>query len=403
MKSSFTAYPIGMIPGRRLHGCERTKNEHMRNLGLFTISALLIMACGSKKQEPALVADSLSANVITLTPSQYTASEIALGKMERKRVAKRITVNGKLDVPPQNLVIISAPLGGFVKSTDLLQGMKVNKGDVLAVLENQDYIQLQQDYLDNASKLEFLQVEYDRQQELAKENVNAQKALQQSKSQYESMKAMVSGLEAKLEMITISPAALKNGKIKSTIQLRSPINGFITVVNVSIGQFVTPTEVMFKIVNLEHMHAELQVYEKDINKIAIGQQVTFQLANDTTTHKATVHLVGKEISPERTVRIHCHLEKEDKSLLPGMFVTATIETASEEADVVPTTSISNFEGKDYIFVSSGDHQFRAIPVNAGIAVGEFTEVHVSEKIAPGTSVVTRGAFQLMGLLKNNQE
>ncbi len=375
----------------------------MKNIVLFSLGSLLLMACGNKKQEPALVTDSLSANTITLTASQYKASAIALGKIERKSVAKRITVNGKLDVPPQNLVIISAPMGGFVKSTDLLQGMKVKKGDVLAVLENQDYIQLQQDYLDNTSKLDFLQAEYNRQQELAKENVNAQKALQQSKSQYESMKAMVSGLEAKLEMIHLSPQSFKNGKIKSTIQLRAPINGYITAVNVSIGQFVTPTEVMFKIVNLDHMHAELQVYEKDINKIAVGQKVIFQLANDTATYKASVHLVGKEISPERTVRIHCHLEKDDKTLLPGMFVTATIETASEEADVVPTTSISNFEGKDYIFVSSGDNQFKAIRVDAGISFGEFTEVHLLDKIAAGTPVVTHGAFQLMGLLKNKQE
>lgn len=375
----------------------------MKHTSLLYISALLLMACGSKKQEQTAAIDSLSANVIALTPLQYKASNITLGKIERKAVARQITVNGKLDVPPQNLVIISAPMGGFVKSTGLLQGMKVKKGGVLAVLENQDYIQLQQDYLENNSKLDFLQMEYSRQQELAKENVNAKKVLQQSKSQYESMKAMVSGLEAKLAMINLSPTSVKNGKIKSTINLIAPINGFITEVNVNIGQFVTPTEVMFKIVNLEHMHAELQVYEKDIHKIAIGQKVTFQLANDTTSHKASVHLVGKEISPERTVRIHCHLDKEDKSLLPGMFVTANIETVSEEADVVPTTSISNFEGKDYIFVSSGDNHFKAIRVNTGTTVGEFTEVQLLEKLAAGTPVATRGAFELMGLLKNKQE
>jgi cobalt-zinc-cadmium efflux system membrane fusion protein len=375
----------------------------MKNILLFSIGAVLLFSCSRKKQEQTLETDSLNANVITLTLSQYKAANIAMGKIERKPVAKRITVNGKLDVPPQNLVIISAPMGGFVKSTNLLQGMKVRRGDVLAVLENQDYIQLQQDYLDSNSKLEFLQMEYNRQQELANENVNAKKVLQQSKSQYESMKAMVNGLEAKLGMINLTAASLKKGKIKSTINLIAPINGFITAVNVNIGQFVTPTEVMFKIVNLEHMHAELQVYEKDINKIAIGQKVTFQLANDTTTHRASVYLVGKEISAERTVRIHCHLDKEDESLLPGMFVTATIETVSQEVDVVPTVSISNFEGKDYIFVSSNNNQFKAVRVNSGSTLGAFTEVVLLEEIMQGTPIVTRGAFELMGLLKNKQE
>jgi membrane fusion protein, heavy metal efflux system len=375
----------------------------MKDFILVSIMFLLL-ACGSKPQEPIAAADSLSANVIiTLTPTQYKASNIKLGQIERRRVAKSITVNGNLDVPPQNMVIISAPMGGFIKSTRMLQGMKVRKGDVLATLENQDYIQLQQDYLDNSSRLEYMELEYSRQQDLAKENVNSQKSLQQSKAQYQSMRAMVNGLEAKLAMINLSPASVREGKIKSTINLYAPMNGFISVVNVNVGQFVNATDVIFKIVNLEHIHAELQVYEKDISKIAVGQKVSFQLANDTTVRMASVYLVGKEISPERTIRIHCHLNNEDQSLLPGMFVIANIETISVEADVVPTGSITNFEGKDYIFVSSSDKQFEAIRVTSGNSFGEFTEVQLLEKIATGTPVVIKGAFELMGLLKNKQE
>jgi len=374
----------------------------MKNIILFSLSTLLF-ACGSNPQEQVAMVDSLQANVITLTSLQYKSSNIKLGKLERRPVAQRITVNGKLDVPPQNLVIISAPLGGFVKSTKLLSGMKVKKGDVLAVLENQEYIQLQQDYLDNRTKLEYAEADYTRQQELARENVNALKSLQLAKSQYESLRAMVSGLEAKLAMINLSPTSVKDGKIKSTINLYAPITGFITIVNVNIGQFVNATDVLFKIVNLEHMHAELQVYERDINKIAVGQRVTFRLANDSSSYQAFVSLVGKEISPERTVQVHCELNTRDRSLLPGMFVTAVIETASKETDVVPTTAVSSFEGKDYIFVSSGDNQFKAIRVVTENSVGNLTEVRLQEKVVSGTTIVTTGAFELMGLLKNKQE
>ncbi len=375
----------------------------MKNSILFAIGALILSACVSKTQEQNTAADSLQANVIQLSDLQYKSSNILLGEMARKPVVVNIAVNGKLDVPPQSLVIVSAPMGGFVKSTNLLPGMKVRKGDVLATLENQEYIQLQQDFLDNSSKLEFLEKEYTRQQALARENVNAEKTLQQSKATYESMKAMVSGLEAKLAMINITPAALKSGKIGSPIKLYAPIEGFITTVNVSIGQYVTATDVMFKIVNLDHLHAELQVYEKDINKIALGQKLTFRLANDTTQHRASIHLVGKEISQDRTVRVHCHIEGGDKSLLPGMFVTANIETASQNGDVVPTTSIANYEGKDYIFVPSGVNRFTAIRVNTGTTMGTFTEIQLLEKTEAGTPIVTRGAFELMGLLKNKQE
>ncbi len=376
----------------------------MKNIIVIAISTLSLLACDRKPvdQEPAT--DSLTtANDVSVSEAQYKKAGIHLGKIEQRKMIGSVEVNGKLDVPPQNLVTLAAPMGGFVRSTQLLQGMKVRKGEIVATLENQEYVLLQQDYLDNYSKLEFLQAEYVRQQELARENVNAQKALQQSKSQYESTRAVVNGLEARLAMINISPSELKTGKIKSTINIYAPINGYVTIVNVNIGQYVNAADVMFKIVNLEHIHAELLVYEKDINKIEVGQKVTFQLASSNLIYQASVYLIGKEISPERTVNVHCHLDKLDKSLLPGMFVTATIEVTSKYTDVVPVNAISNFEGKDFIFVPSGDNKFKAIPVTVEAADQEFAEIHLSKDLSIGSPVVIQGSFELMGLLKNKQE
>lgn len=376
----------------------------MKNIIILITSAVLIAACGSKTTETKDAPDSVaSINSITITDAQFKAADITFGKIEKKAMGTTIQVNGTLDVPPQNLITVSAPLGGFVKSTTLLQGMKVHKGDVLAVLENQDYIQLQQDYLDNKSKLEFAESEYNRQVELAKENVNATKTLQQSKSQFESLKAIAKGLEAKLHMINILPASLAEGSIKSTINLYAPVDGFVSQVHVNIGQFVNPTDVMFKIVNLDHIHAELQIYEKDINKIAVGQKVKFQLANTNTIRGASVFLIGKEISPERTINIHCHLDKEDPTLLPGMFVTATIETALNEVDVLPNNALLNFEGGHYVFVSTGKNDFKAVAISIGNSQGEFTEVKLEESFNRESQIVVKGAFELLGLLKNTEE
>lgn len=366
------------------------------------ISILIITSCTNSQQEQKTTIDSLDANTITLSQAQYDAAHINLGTIERRAIAGHITVNGKLDVPPQNMISVSAPMGGFVKSTDLLQGMKLKKGDLLVVLENPDYIQLQQDYLDSKSKLEFLEAEYNRQQELAKENVNALKALQQAKSQNESMKAVVSGLEAKLRLINIQPATLQSGKISSTISLHAPVSGYVTTVNVNIGQFVNSTDVMFNIVNLDHIHAELQVYEKDISKISIGQKVNFRLAHESNFRSATVYLIGKEISPERTVRVHCHLDKEDHNLLPGMFVSAEIEVSSKEGNVVPSAAIVNYEGENYIFMPAGDKKYTAVPVVVGATAGDFTELQ-GEEIDSAATIVTTGAFELIGMLKNKEE
>ncbi len=375
----------------------------MRHIIIFIVVSYFSIACTAPKTESTAETIDTTENVITLSKAQYEAASISLGKIEKKKITTSLRVNGRLEVPPQNLITISAPMNGFIKSTTLLQGMKVRKGEVLATLQHQDYIQLQQDYLDNKSKLEFLEADYARQQELAQENINAQKTLQQAKSNYESMRAIVTGLAARLELINISPASLQNGKISSIINLYSPIDGYVSMVNVNIGQYVTSTEAIFKIVNVEHMHAELQVYEQDINKISIGQPVTFVLANETTPRSATVYLIGKEISAERTVQLHCHLSKEDHTLLPGTFISASIDVNSEESDVLPNKAIVNFEGKNYIFISLSNNQFKATPVTIGSSDGDYTRILPDPDFNRESSIVLTGAFELIGLLKNKEE
>ena len=216
------------------------------------------------------------------------------------------------------------------------------------------------------------------------------------------MKAIVSGLEAKLRLINVQPTSLESGKISSSINLYAPVSGFVTTVNVNIGQFVNSTDVMFNIVNLDHIHAELQVYEKDISKISIGQKVNFRLAHESTFRGATVYLIGREISAERTVRVHCHLDKEDPNLLPGMFVSAEIEVTSKEGNVAPATAIVNFEGENFVFVPAGDKKYTAVPVVVGASAGDFTEL-LGDQIDSTKSIVATGAFELIGMLKNKEE
>ena len=371
---------------------------------VLLLSVLTIFSC-SRKSEPEVKTENAdSSRTISITTAQLQAANVRLGKLEQHPLGTTLKLSGVLDVPPQNLISVSAPVGGYVQTTDLLQGMKIKKGQLLARLESTDFIQLQQDYLENKSKLEFLEAEYTRQQELARENVNAQKSLQQSKAQFQSTQAIVKGLKAKLSMIHVNVAQLENGEIQPTLNLISPISGFVTVVNVNVGQFVSPTTVMFEIVDIEHIHAELQVYEKDINKISIGQKVTFQLNHESSPRTASVYLVGKEISKDRTVRIHCHLDKEDESLLPGMFVTANIETGMHEMTAVPSGAIVSFEGTDYVFARTATpNEFELIPVGTNVSNAEFTGVQMPEGFDASREIVIEGAFQLLGMMKNGQE
>lgn len=379
-------------------------NNTINKIAVSLIIAVSLGACGNKPEEISNEAPREEApNVVELSPEQLKIIDLSIGAVEQKALSGAIKVNGMLDVPPQNLVSVSAPMVGFVKSTELLQGMKVSKGQTIAVLQHPDYIQLQQDYLENKSQLEYLEAEYKRQQELAKENVNSQKVLQQAKAQYESMLAKNAGLKSKLNLIGISPDKLAGQGIQNTITMASPINGYVTAVNVNIGMYVSPTDVMFKIVDTEHLHAELTVFEKDIPKIRLGQKVRFTFANENKERLATVYLIGREIDKDRTVRIHCHLDVEDSNLLPGMYLKAYVEAGTQLVPAVPDKAVVNFEGKDYVFLAEDQNRFKLTEVRKGVSELGYTEIELNKNVSGQSRIVVNGAYDLLSKMKNSEE
>lgn len=383
----------------------------------FLVIAATISSCGKKAEESENEAPKMKAavpsNVVVINQQQFKSAGITLGTVEEKALSGTTKVNGVLDVPPQNLVSISTPFGGFVKSTPLLQGMRINKGQVVATMQNPDYIQPQQDYLDLRSQLNYLKQDFERQTQLSKENVNAQKTLQRSKSEYESVRARVAGLKSKLQLMNINITSLENGNIQNTIPLYSPINGYVTKVNTNIGAFANTTDVLFQIADTGNLHAELTVFEKDVPKLQIGQKVRFTLANETKERTATVKLVGKEISNERTVQIHCKLDKEDSSLLPGMYLKALVESGANQLPAVPNSAIVEFEGSKYIFVvaqskESGNAttplQYKLTPIKAGVSELNYTEIVFDEETNfKDWKVVVTGAYDLLSKMKNSGE
>lgn len=374
----------------------------MKKFLILILSVVSIFSC-SKKSEPETKAQTTDTSLhVALSEEQIKKMGIEVGQPVMRSISGVIKANGMLDVPPQNLVSISAPLGGFVKRTEFLQGMRVAKGQTVVVLEHPDYIQLQEDYLMTKNQLEYLELEYKRQEELQNEKVSAAKDFQMAKSNYQSSKAKLLGLKAKLELINIHPSDIENGEIKSTISIASPISGFISQVNVNIGMYVSPSTMMFRIVDTEHLHAEAQVFEKDIPQLKIGQKVFLRLSNETTEREATVYLIGKEITPERTVRVHCHLEKEDAALIPGLFFSARIETSQIQVSTVPSDGIVLFQNKSYVFVQTQPLQFEMVEIEKGVSEGGFTQVTLTEALKE-KQIVLKEAYHLVSILRNSEE
>jgi cobalt-zinc-cadmium efflux system membrane fusion protein len=383
----------------------------MRTHWIIYSLLLLLVSCG--ESTPAVNTpeehQNESSDIVGLTQAQYESADIAVGSIEKRSISGVITANGYLDVPPQSKVSISAPMAGFVKSTQLLPGSKVSKGQVVAVMENQDYIQIQQEYLENYGQLEFLNSEYERQKELAKESINARKSLEQAKANYLSAKGRVEGLKSRLELLKINVSRLQKGTIQNTINLYAPISGYVTKVNTNIGAFVNPTDVLIEIVNTAELHVELTIYEKDIPAIREGQRVLFSLANETTEREARVQLIGREINSERSVQIHCDMTKNDKELIPGMYLKAVIETDHAMVTAVPESAVVNFEGKSYIFTKEHPHgqkeqnaEFKMVEVVAGKAESGFIALTLPKGFDLRKEVVVRGAYSLLAKMKNSE-
>jgi cobalt-zinc-cadmium efflux system membrane fusion protein len=377
---------------------------------IYLLFAVILFSCssGSNKKVENQISASKSSSVseVQLSEVQYKSVGIQLGSVETRSLSGNIKAHGVLDVPPQNLVSISAVLGGFVKSTELLQGMRIKKGQVVVVLEHPDYIQLQQDYLETKSQLEFLEQEYNRQLELSKENVNALKSLQQAKANFFGTKAKVEGLKAKLKLVNINLSEIEKGEIKNTVSILSPIDGFVSQVNVNLGMHVNPTDIMFRIVDTEHVHAEAQVFEKDIPKLKIGQLARITLTNETKERIAKVFLIGKEITAERTVRVHCHLEGEDPNLIPNTYFSAVIETGSNSVFALSESAIVNYDGKHFVFVETDatKHVYELLEITIGNSDNGYVEIISSDQFKDlKNKIVIKGAFELLNVLKNVEE
>ncbi|TDQ08589.1 efflux RND transporter periplasmic adaptor subunit [Pedobacter metabolipauper] len=381
-------------------------NSIYKFLSLFVIITLFISCSGEPKEvkQTAVQEEHHDENIIELSAEQYKTADIQLGAAEMKALSGTTKVNGMLDLPPQNMVSISSPFAGTVKSTEMLQGMRVRKGQLIAVLQHPDFIEIQQDYLDYKSQLEYLKLEYDRQQELAAEQVNSKKALQKARSEYQSMQAKVSGMRMKLNLMNVNLSALDKGKISSTFNLYTPISGYVIQVNTNIGALANPSDVLFKIADTDHLHAELTVFEKDVPKLKIGQKVRFTLANETKERMATVYLVGREISDERTVQIHCHLDQEDDQLLPGMYLQALVESGSSKVTALPEKSIVEFEGLKYIFVEAEASHFERVAIRTGVTEFGYTQVYFQDNFDwKSKKIVVNGAYDLLSKMSNGEE
>lgn len=367
---------------------------------LYSLLLLLfVVSCKNNSEEAPVAESNESSHELEITREQFQGESMALGQLSEYHFQETVQVNGMIDVPPHNKSNITTFMGGYVTKTPLLVGDLVKKGQLLVTLENTEYVEIQQQYLEAAEKLTFLKSEYERQKTLFDENITSQKNYLQAESNYKSNLAHYNGLKKKLEMMNLSPKSVEEGHISKSINLYAPISGSVSKVNISNGNYVSPADIVMEIVDTDHIHLELSVFEKDIMKIKKGQTIQFKIpeASDDI-YTAEVHLVGTTIDENtRRVQVHGHLNKEEANFIVGMYVEASISVSQKTAKGLPNEAIIKTENEAYVLTlaetTETAYYFEKTEVSLGETNEQTTEILNPDKLK-GKEILIKGTSLL---------
>lgn len=286
---------------------------------------VLISACETKTAEDNTPVQN-APRVVSEKPANASMEVSEAASADKGQ--QTISVTGYIDVPPENLASISPYYGGFAKNIYVLPGQSVKKGEVLFTLQNPEYLHMQLEYLEAKEQIEYLKAAYERQKTLAAEKISSTKIYKKAESDYKVMLARYRSLQEELKLMGLSIPKIESGQLINTISIRAIIKGSVTAVNITKGEFVDAKDVAVTIVNTDHIHLELDVFEKDALLVKEGQLVTFKIPESSQElYKGDIHLVGRSVDPKkRTIKVHGHIDNEDEAnFIQGMFVEASIE------------------------------------------------------------------------------
>lgn len=346
---------------------------------------------------------------VHLLQRQMDVMDIQIGHFQELDLSRTVKSNGRLELPPQKQAQVTALIGGRVKSIEVFPGRFVKDGQVLAVMEQPEFIDLQEQFLSAQSRFHFLESELERKEQLAADSLSSKRMVQEVQAEYLAVRARMQAAEAKLALLGLDVAELMEKGIQHDLLIRAPIQGYIRSINVHTGSYVTPEQSMFAIVDNDHIHIDLMVYEKDIDQLSLGQEVMFHLTGKPDSiFRGKIFAVGRAFEEEpRALQVHAEIDNDEGGLLPGMYVDARIITSERRVEALPEDALVSHAGLHYIFILEEEHQghgetegdeeyvFHMVEVNTGLHDMGFVEVVTADALAPGDRIVTKGAYYLL--------
>lgn len=369
-----------------------------KQIFILAISVLLF-SCKDTKTEVKQEKDS---GLVNVTIEQFNTMKMEVASPVNQNFDVSVKASGRIDVPPSNRAKITTFIGGFIKSTKLLPGDKVVKGQALVTLESTEIVDMQKDFVEVAEQINYLKSEYNRQKTLYEEKISSQKNFLKAESEFRMANGKYQSLRQKLILLNINPAQTQQGKIVTAITLYAPISGDVTLMNAGVGMFMAPSDVILEIVNNADLHLELSVFEKDILQIKENQTIKFTVPEASKEiFPGIVHLIGKSVEGnDRTINVHGHLDDSVKQkLLTGMFVEANIVVATKKGLAVPKESLFIENEKSFVLLVKNQNEkgysFEKIQVERGTSTENFVEILPNNQLNSDSKILTKGVFDLI--------
>ena len=373
---------------------------------IYYIFALCLAACsGAPKQaEDEQEEADAQENIVELTDQQISTVGIKTGEIERRQLSGTINATGTLKLSPQNRAEVSSLVSGVAKSILVKEGQAVRQGQIVAMVENTEIVALQKDYLVATRQLALAKQGLQRQQEIHDQGAGVEKNLQQAQAEYDMAAATEQGLRLQLEQIGISSSQVAEGKFSNSAPVCAPITGIVGEILISTGSYLSSETILMKIYDNKSLHADVNVFETDISRIHVGQEVSMQLSDNESLTGKVSFITATLDDKSKSALVHIDiLSAEGKTLLPNMFVSAAIHCDNQTCDAVPDEAIVMSANRKYVFVSLDSNTFRKQEVVTGISQQGYTQITFTDEVPQSTKIVTAKAFYLESILADHGE
>lgn len=390
----------------------------MKSLSIKWIALLtLVAACGGPRSEHdehehAHNEQEAENTVASVTEEQMKSIGLQLGNIERKALTATLRVNGTVNVPNANKAVITSLYGGVIKKLNVDVGDAVKKGEVIATLVHPQFIELQEEYLNLTDQLSLAEQERNRQQLLTEGNVGARKNMQQADIEYNKMKTRQTSLRAQLELMGVDVSSINPSNLWSTLSITSPVNGVVGEVFGKQGSFVDVSTPLAEVIESSRLHVDLNVFEKDLPALKVGQQIHFvQTNNPAKNYDAQIYAIGAAFENDsKSIPVHCTVNGDKTGLIDGMNVSALISLDKAMHTAVPNEAIVDAQGKSYIFLvadksaDSPAHEgqravdFERIEVVTGASDMGYTAITPARTVDGNNRIVVKGAFFVNAIL-----